>query len=297
MRIAPAWLTCLTITMSGCLVGPTVVVDDEGEASEEAGAGEEEGAPEQGGSGEEQEGPNEDEDDQDGGGGFVPQDEGPLPDFDYCDPLNPVCDEGEKCNIFRYDSEFMAACVPIAAETVGRGESCTLVEDVEPGVDTCESGTVCWDVMDGRGTCLSFCDINDDDAHEGCGEDFICNWGKSFPGDAGLCTPTCGPLDEASCPATCGCFWEGSAFLCLPLGSNLQPGEVCGFTNDCAMGSFCAYAEVTPDCEGSSCCAAFCDLSNPQCDDEQTACLPFFEEGQAPSEYAELGICILPDSY
>jgi hypothetical protein len=61
-------------------------------------------------------------------------------------------------------------------------------------------------------------------------------------------------------------------------------------------GLMCATAEVMPDCAGSSCCAAFCDLSAPTCGLEGTECSAFFNAGEPPPGYENLGICIVPEA-
>jgi hypothetical protein len=84
-----------------------------------------------------------------------------------------------------------------------------------------------------------------------------------------------------------------SDFFCLPRTSDLATGEPCGFVNDCAPLNMCATAEVLPSCEGSSCCAAFCDVNLPACADG-TECAAFFEDGTAPPRYEHVGVCIMP---
>jgi hypothetical protein len=219
---------------------------------------------------------------------FVPNADIP-PDPDACDPMVPECDAGEKCSMIRdeYTSEFVGRCVPIADETVATGEPCVPFD--EPGHDNCEAGSVCWDIMNGEGVCLGFCQGSADTPI--CGEDFMCNWGKSLP--AGLCTPLCDPLSTAECPETCGCYFNNNNFFCLPRTSNIATGQPCGFVNDCAPLNFCVTAEVVPDCQGSACCAAWCDLGVGACGPE-TACVPFFEEGQELPGFEHVGICIIP---
>ena len=55
-------------------------------------------------------------------------------------------------------------------------------------------------------------------------------------------------------------------------------------------------ADNLPDCDGPSCCTAFCDLmlGDAQCAAlEGTVCVPFFEENMAPPGYENVGVCVL----
>lgn len=220
---------------------------------------------------------------------FVPgSDIGPNPDA--CDPMHPECEQGEKCTLVRdQDSDLVGRCVPIADETVGIGDRCVVFD--QPGHDDCEAGSVCWDVMNGEGTCLEFCGGSGDNPI--CDDGYHCNWGKSA--DAGLCTPLCDPLSTGDCPQTCACYWANSNFFCLPRSSNIATGEPCGFINDCAPLNICVSAEAVPDCAGSACCAAFCDLGVAGCG-PGTACVAFFEDGMAPPGYEHIGVCIDPEA-
>jgi hypothetical protein len=59
----------------------------------------------------------------------------------------------------------------------------------------------------------------------------------------------------------------------------------------------CIDASVMPDCAGASCCTAYCDLElgDAQCDAlPGTVCVSFFEDGAAPPESQQVGVCILP---
>jgi len=222
--------------------------------------------------------------------GFVPKHDVP-PDTNRCDPMHPDCEAGEKCTLVREpnDTDFIGRCVAIAEQTVAIGERCVPLD--EPGHDNCEAGSVCWDIMNGEGTCLGFCQGSEDNPK--CEEGSVCNWGKSS--DAGLCTPICDPLSTEECPETCGCYWANIDFFCLPRTSNIPTGEPCGFINDCAPVNLCVTAEALPECADQSCCAAFCDLGVGTCDAAGTSCVPFFRDGEAPPNYVHVGICIDPD--
>lgn len=278
------WLTASALLFTGCVVIEDPAGDDGpasgDEPSLDTGAEVDDGAEDDDGADPD---PN----------GFIPGSTDVGVDPMACDFLPGDCEAGFKCNLVRdeQDNDWVGRCVEIAEQTVARGERCEPGE--LQGTDNCEAGTVCWDIMNGEGTCLSFCDLDGDPVEECGGDDYTCNWGKSFA--IGVCTPTCTPLNEDECPETCGCYWEGNAFLCLPRTSNIALGEPCGFVNDCAPGLLCAAADVLPVCEGSSCCAAFCNLEQGSSCSEGTACTAFFEEGTSPPGYENVGLCVDPN--
>jgi hypothetical protein len=278
-------LITVFLVSTGCLTAPTAempLADDEGLQTED-------GTPPP--DPDSDEGPEPDSD-----GVFVPE-VADLPSGPECEQLgSDECGPGFKCTIARIDDtdELTTVCAALVDEPVEAGSLCELGD--EPGEDQCGADAVCWDVMgDGMGTCLRFCnDVEQwDEALAQCGEGFTCNTWKSFPTDDGLCTPICHPL-AGECPGTCGCFWAGNEFLCVPLTQNIPTGEPCGFVNDCAMDNFCMDAAVVPNCQGSACCAAFCDLGTGSCEQPGTECTAFFEEGMAPPGFEYLGMCILP---
>jgi hypothetical protein len=214
-----------------------------------------------------------------------------------CEQLgSDECGPGLKCTLARIEqtTEFTTACAELVDDPLEAGSACELGDD--PGEDQCGADAVCWDVMaNGIGRCLRFCNDIDqwDEALAQCGPGFTCNFWKSFPTDDGLCTPTCRPLAD-ECPGTCGCFWANTDFLCVPLTENIPTGQPCGFINDCAMDNMCTSGEAVPGCEGSACCAAFCDLGIGSCEQAGTECVPFFEENMAPPGYEYVGLCVTP---
>ncbi len=271
----------------GCVRPIDVAADDAAEGDEELTT--------EGSSSEADDGPpptTPDEDDT-----FIPSYDVP-PDEDACDVLgSDECGPGRKCSIV-YDLDFRPGCVDLADETVPVGSACQLGEGgYEAGAgDNCGPNAVCWDVMpDGFGTCLEFCGGSDaawETADEDCGAGYVCNFWKDL-GLSGLCTPICKPLED-DCPATCGCFFTNVNFFCVPLTENIPTGEPCSFINDCARDHICVGEDVMPDCNGSSCCAAFCELGS-SCEQAGTECVPFFEAGTAPAGLEDVGVCILPD--
>lgn len=212
-----------------------------------------------------------------------------------CDPWAQDCPEGEKCVAYADDGGGVwnsNKCVPVMGDGAA-GDDCTWNGILE-ATDSCDAGTVCWDVqdLDGEliGVCTPFCDGTVDDPI--CGPESECLIANE--GTINLCIETCDPLLQA-CSDGLGCYWGGNNFQCIfQSGSNIPTGDPCGFINDCEPSNFCAAAEALPSCNGSACCAAFCDLSDPVCPIQGTECAPFFEEGQEIPGLEDVGLCIQP---
>jgi hypothetical protein len=78
-------------------------------------------------------------------------------------------------------------------------------------------------------------------------------------------------------------------------------GEPCEFINTCDPGLFCANQESVPGCAGSTgCCTDLCDLGSDDPDSQCTGvaqgqvCVPWYELGQAPPMFVDVGACALP---
>ena len=225
------------------------------------------------------------------GGDFLPD----YPDMGTveCDPWEQDCPEGEKCVPYASTGGPWDAnkCVPVMGNQAP-GEPCTLGGIVE-ATDDCDGTGACWDVMDVDGQLIGIC-------HAFCMDisDPKCSPGSEclFNNNINFCVPTCDPTLQ-DCGEGLACFWANNAFHCIFTDQNIPAGEPCGFINDCAAGLGCLPAEVLPDCAGSACCSAFCDLNrgDEPCDAiPGTVCSPFFEEGTAPIGYDHVGVCILP---
>lgn len=185
-------------------------------------------------------------------------------------------------------------CVPLLGDQAV-GEPCTY-GGVEEGTDDCNATSMCWNTVEIEGellgTCTPFCTGTPDTP--GCPvEGYFCN--LTGDGTLSLCLQTCDPLAQ-DCGAGLGCYWSNVEFICTVTAGDLATGAPCGFVNDCAPGNSCIDGELFPDCEGSACCAAFCDLDlgDGPCDDviNGTVCTPYFEE--PPPGYETLGACTLP---
>ncbi len=219
----------------------------------------------------------------------------PNPDVESateCDPFLQDCEPGHKCAPYSSSGGSWDAnkCVPILGDGAP-GEPCTY-DGVVEATDSCDATSMCWyiakddDQMIGR--CTPFCAGTPD--VPSCPSGSSCS--ISCDGSLNVCIANCNPLEQ-DCLGT-GCFWDGGNFNCIFTSQDIPEGEPCGFINDCAAGLMCAAAEVVPDCQGSACCAAFCNLDEPKCALEGTECTAFFEQGTAPPGYENVGVCIMP---
>jgi len=210
-----------------------------------------------------------------------------------CDPFMQDCPAGEKCVPYASSGGTWDAnkCVQVTGDAQP-GDSC-IWDGPSAGTDNCGEDSICWDAMDvdgvAVGVCTPFCDGSADnpicDPQTSC---LIANEGAIT-----LCITTCDPLLQ-DCAEGLGCYWANSDFNCVFTTDGSGEGQPCGYINDCAPGNLCAAADALPECAGSSCCAAYCDLASPDCLTAGTECVTFFEEGLAPPGYEDVGICVLP---
>ena len=216
-------------------------------------------------------------------------------DFE-CDFWAQDCPEGEKCAPWANDGgNFWNAhkCVPIDPDPDQVGEPCTVEGSGVSGIDSCEGGSMCWNVdpETNVGTCSPFC-VGTINAPTCTDPQDVC----IITGDAvlNLCIPTCDPVDPDACPPQQGCYPSYNAFVCAPdaSGKEGQTWDACEFTNACDGGRVCVNASDVEFCDqgASGCCAPACDLNDPVCPDD-TVCLPFYESGEAPPGYGHVGTC------
>jgi hypothetical protein len=237
-----------------------------------------------------------DEGDGDGDASTTATTMGFVPDEDFatvseCDPWAQDCPEGEKCVAYGSTGGNWDAnkCVQVLGDGQ-QGDPCMYGGTVE-STDDCGEDTWCWNVnMDGVGTCTPFCTGTPDDPV--CDPGYGCSIANN--GSINICLLACDPLLQ-DCEGDNVCYYDFSGnFVCAFAADMIPAGEPCGFINDCAPGNVCLSAEVFPECAGASCCGEFCDLADPTCTIAGTECAPFFEEGTAPPEYEDIGVCIIP---
>jgi hypothetical protein len=220
--------------------------------------------------------------------GFVPDED--FPTLSNCDSFLQDCEPGQKCVPYASTGGNWDAnkCVPVLGD--GKiGDPCTYDGAVE-ATDSCDATSMCWNVadVDGEpiGVCTAFCSGTPDDPE--CPVGSSCS--ISCDGSLNVCNPNCDPIAQ-DCLGL-GCYWVGTSFQCVFTADEHGDGEPCGFINDCHPGLACVTSEVVPGCEGSACCAAFCDLGASNCTLPGTACMPWFEE-PVPG-WENVGICIDP---
>lgn len=218
---------------------------------------------------------------------------------DECDLFAQDCPVGEKCMPWANnggDSWNALRCSPIADDPDPVGGPCTVEGSGTSGIDSCEAGSMCWDVDPAtlEGYCVAFC-VGSEESPMCEDASTSCTIGGDGP--LALCIPQCDPLQQA-CPEGDACYAVDDAFFCIPDASGDMgvPGDECALITECDPGSACLSDELVPDCMGATgCCSSFCDLTldPPSCLPGQ-GCTPWYEAGQAPPGYEDVGVCTLP---
>lgn len=211
-----------------------------------------------------------------------------------CSTIEDTCPQGEKCNYYADDggsSLNATSCFPVVARPDAVDDACTVEGSPVSGLDSCERGSICtWlDAETGLGTCVPFCSGSDD--APGCEDpQRVCTGGSTVV----LCLQTCDPLQPGACGKDEGCYPGGRNFLCAPdtSGRGGTPLAPCLFANACQAGALCVGSDWVGACppDTNMCCSPYCDLSDPTCP-EGTACFSFYQEGDAPPEHTNLGLC------
>lgn len=221
---------------------------------------------------------------------LVPPDGGPV--SIECSLFEQECPRGEKCNIWANDGGSWNAtrCVAVDRTPAGPAEPCTVEGSGGSGFDSCDVGSVCWDVDPDtlEGTCVSFCSGSEEaPTCEDAG--LRCTGSNLFF----LCLPICDPLVQ-DCNKGDACYVQDDTTLCTPIGSNNSgpPFQTCFFVNGCAAGLNCTDAALVGQCnaEADACCTPFCDLQDPTCP-EGTLCIAAFSEDSAPPGHEDVGVC------
>lgn len=216
-----------------------------------------------------------------------------------CDPWVQDCCHGDKCVPWSSDGDAYydsLKCAPAARAPVPVGGPC-MSQGVGAGIDDCEVGAICWDVdpETALGTCVAQCkgspDLPDCSAQPGT----VCVIG--FDGVVNLCLPACDPLLQ-DCPIGQTCLQDSFGFECAPDLSGEQGGPFtpCVDGQACDPGLVCLVAGAASECEqdAAGCCLPFCDLEEPACPGAGQQCVPWYEPGEAPAGYEDVGACALP---
>lgn len=219
-----------------------------------------------------------------------------------CSLWDQDCGEGEKCAPWANDggSAWNATrCVPVDANPAQPGDPCTVEGSGISGIDTCDVSSMCWDVdpETNEGVCTAFCTGSEnapvcDDPDTSCS---IANDGTII-----LCLPSCDPLLQ-NCPDGQACYPIDNSFVCAPDASGDDMGadnDPCEYINACDSGNVCVVPDIVDGCPAGStgCCQAVCDLTDATADGctANETCEAFFEEGNVPPGYEDVGICSLP---
>lgn len=235
------------------------------------------------------------------GGGTSAEDDGMgfvlMPDSgeaNECDPKAQDCPEGDKCTAWANDGgTFWNAnrCVPVSGEGVG-GDECTVEGSGVSGLDDCTVGFICMNTDEnGLGTCIAFCQGQDEDCEPGQ----VCAVYNN--GVLPICLTSCDPLLQ-DCPGGQSCIdTPNQRFICFNDASGMAggDGDPCPpehGENSCDPGLWCG-----PDsagCTDVNCCTPYCDLSAPACTSPDE-CVSFYgDPNAAPPGFEDVGVCVLP---
>lgn len=231
------------------------------------------------------------------GSDFLPPPDAGDPAWE-CDIWAHDCPAGEKCMPWANDggSAWTATrCSPIAPEPAGLGEPCQVEGSLVSGLDDCDIASMCWDVdpETNEGTCVPMCvggyqNPRCEDPSDHCLQ--------AGGGALNICLPTCDPLLQ-NCREGLGCYGTPDSFVCAPTASSNGLDEPCEFYTVCSPGLQCLSIDGPPCPDGAvACCRPFCrigDVESPCSALEE--CVPWFEDGDAPARWEEVGYCALPD--
>jgi hypothetical protein len=205
-----------------------------------------------------------------------------------CNTWDDDCPEGEKCSAWANDGGNAwnaTRCVPLARDPAAPGEQCTVQGSGVSGIDSCDVGSMCWDVTpEGEGTCVSFC--MGDPVDPECDPTSRCVF--SGRGTLALCLPQCNPLDPTSCDKDLGCYpTHDDALTCGVPDDSREAFETCQIHNDCTPGNLCVPSANVGACldpAADRCCTPWCDLQAPDCPGA-TVCDPFL------TPFENVGVC------
>jgi len=214
-----------------------------------------------------------------------------------CDPMGQDCPEGDKCTaVSQIEGEPWGVniCVEVGGDG-GLGDPCDVEGGKYTGFDNCGVGYICLltDDSGNAGTCVEFCDV--DMLCPDSGAKCVVYNDGSLP----ICLANCDPLVQ-DCAEGQGCYPSGGeTFVCFKTSVEVGEGgegDGCNYTNQCQPGLLCLAPTAVPECGENGCCSSFCSLAegNGVCLEGQD-CLPYFDEGQAPPGYDDVGVCAIPE--
>lgn len=221
-----------------------------------------------------------------------------------CSLWDQDCADGEKCMPWANDGGNAwnsSRCTPIDSVPGQPGDACTVEGSGVTGIDTCDTGSMCWNVGEkNAGICAPLCTGSQDAPL--C-DDITTTCIIANDGFLPLCLPACDPLSQ-NCQDGEACYPSENGFVCAPDASGPDLGaygDACEFTNACDASLLCAGAGSVPGCDSARCCTSYCDISEPEpsanCDGvaDGQECISAFPEGMVLPGYEDVGFCAIPE--
>ncbi len=215
-----------------------------------------------------------------------------------CDAYLQDCPDAEKCNPYADDGGGAwnaLGCFPVVPAPNQPGEPCETVGGGTSGFDTCDVGSMCWnvDTETNIGSCVAMCEGSIDAPV--C-SDLSTTCSIANEGVLNLCLLSCDPQGD-DCPEGETCYELEAGPVCAPTAAPAPgaPGTSCDNIASCDLGAICVTAAAHgPGCDGQGCCTEVCELSDPLCENPNQVCQEWFEEGMVPPGFEGFGVCMVP---
>jgi hypothetical protein len=217
------------------------------------------------------------------------------------------CGEGRKCMPYSIEDDRIPdviQCCDAVDDPAVPGDPCESMSYNGSCLDNCSAGSMC--VLDDEETLTGYCREFCNPSQSLCAPDDTC---KSFfellvgVPTVPLCMDKCDPLLQTCTPDAWHCIPDTptesgqSGFLCSPPPPTTPKGlfDTCALANDCEKGLVCVTAERVPDCGFTSCCTAYCSLSegDATCTDlhPDLRCVDWMSPDP---EWQDVGACAIP---
>lgn len=218
------------------------------------------------------------------------------------------CGPDQKCMPWSLEAdeipdEIRCCAAPDSPDLVG--EPCQVQDYNGSCIDTCERGAMC--ILDDpeqlTGQCRRFCQP----AASDCQPDETCKTFYELLSNVPtvpLCMEQCDPLTQDCSVPSWLCIPDSptqagqSGFICVSPPPNEPYGlfEACALANQCEPGLVCVTADRVPDCSFTSCCTAYCSLSEGdgpcQDIDPNLRCIDWMSPDPT---WDDVGVCALPE--
>lgn len=211
-----------------------------------------------------------------------------------CDMFTQDCPDGQKCAAWADDGGATWTankCVPVVGDGIP-GDACTAEGGPVSGFDSCEKGSMCWNVdQENVGTCLALC--TGSIVAPVCAEGFACTVIQE--GVLHICSPTCDPLIQ-DCSSGELCLPHDNSASCV-LDASGEEGQIfdpCELVNGCDPGLLCLESASADECDpmAPGCCVPMCSIFEmAPCPGVGQECVSLYDEGQAPMGLEYLGQC------